>query len=55
MYWLIVLGSSYVHSDALWVFIDSFFRLANSPLQFGWFRLKTEVSSVLFESKLENV
>ena len=27
----------------------------NSPLQFGWFRLKTEVSSVLFESKLENV
>ena len=27
----------------------------NSPLQFGWFRLKTEVLSVLFESKLENV
>ena len=40
-------------------FIDSFFRLVttstNSPLQIGWFRLKTEVSSVLFESKLENV
>ena len=48
-----------MQSDALWVFIDSFFRLVttskNSPLQFGWFRLKTEVSSVLFESKLENV
>ena len=27
----------------------------NSSLQFGWFRLKTEESSVLFESKLENV
>ena len=58
-YRLIVLGSLYVQSDALWVFIDSFFRLVttskNSPLQFGWFRLKTEVSSVLFESKLENV
>ena len=40
-------------------FIDSFLRLVttstNSPLQFGWFRLKTEVSSGLFESKLENV
>ena len=39
--------------------IDSFFRLVtpstNSSLQFGWFRLKTEVSSVLFESKLETV
>ena len=48
-----------MRSDALWVFIDSFFRLVttstNSPLQFGWFRLKIEVSSVLFESKLENV
>ena len=48
-----------MQSDALWVFIDSFFRLVtastNSPLRFGWFRLKTEVSSVLFESKLENV
>ena len=48
-----------MQSDALWVFIDSFFRLVttstNSPLQFGWFRLKTEVSPVLFESKLENV
>ena len=58
MYRLIVLGSLYVQSDALWVFIDSFFRLAtstNSPLRFGWFRLKTEVPSVLFESKLENV
>ena len=48
-----------MQSDALWVFIDSFFRLVtastNSPLQFGWVRLKTEVSSVLFESKLENV
>ena len=47
-----------MQSDALSVFIDSFFRLVrstNSPLQFGWFRLKTEVSSVLFESKLENV
>ena len=56
---LIVLGSLYVQRDALWVFIDSFFRLVttstNSPLQFGWFRLKTEVSSVLFESKLEKV
>ena len=54
-----MLGSLYVQSDALWVFIDSSFRLVttstNSPLQFGWFRLKTEVSSVLFESKLENV
>ena len=42
-----------MQSDALWVFIDSFFRLVttstNSPLQFGWFRLKTEVSSVLFD------
>ena len=58
-YRLIVLGSLYVQSDALWVFIDSFFRLVttstNSPLQYGWFRLKAEVSSVLFESKLENV
>ena len=57
-YRFIVLGSLYVQSDALWDFIDSFFRLVttstNSPL-FGWFRLKTEVSSVLFESKLENV
>ena len=48
-----------MQSDALWAFIDSFFRLVttstNSPLQFGWFCLKTEVSSVLFESKLENV
>ena len=39
--------------------LTHFFRLVttstNSPLQFGWFRLKTEVSSVLFESKLENV
>ena len=56
-YRLIVL--LYVQSDALWVFIDSFFRLVttstNRPLQFGWFLLKTEVSSVLFESKLENV
>ena len=45
--------------DALWVFIDSFFRLVttstNRPLQFGWFRLKTEAPSVLFESKLENI
>ena len=58
MYRLIVLGSLYVQIDALWVFIDSLFRLVttstNSPLQFGWFRLKTEESSVLFESKLEN-
>ena len=58
-YRLIVMGSLYVQSDALWVFIDSFFRLVttstNNPLQFGWFRLKTEVSPVLFESKLENV
>ena len=58
-YRLIMLGSLYVQSDALWVVFDSFFRLVttstNSPLQFGWFRLKTEVSSVLFESKLENV
>ena len=57
-YRLIVLGSLYVQSDALWDFIDSFFRLVttstNSWLQFGWFRLKTEVSSVLFESKLES-
>ena len=48
-----------MQSDALWVFIDSFFRrvttLTNSPLQFGWFRLKTEVSSNWFESKFENV
>ena len=48
-----------MQSDALWIFIDTFFRLVttptNSPLQFGWFRLKNEVSSVLFESKLENV
>ena len=47
-----------MQSDALWVFIDSF-RLVttstNSPLQFDWFRLKTEVSSVLFELKLENL
>ena len=42
-----------------WAFIDSFFRLVststNSPLQFGWFRLKTEVLSVLFLLKLENI
>ena len=48
-----------MQSDTLWVYIDSFFCLVttsrNSPLQFGWFHLKTEVSSVLFESKLENV
>ena len=48
-----------MQNDALWVFIDSFFRLVtpstNSPLPFGWFHLKTEVSSVLSESKLENV
>ena len=48
-----------MQSDALWVVFDPLFRListsTNSPLQFGWFRLKTEVSSVLFESKLENV
>ena len=48
-----------MQSDALWVFIDSFFRLVttstNSPLQFGWFRLINKVSSVSFESKLENV
>ena len=41
------------------VFFTHFFRLVttstNSPLQFGWFRLKTEVSSVLVESKLGNV
>ena len=47
-----------MQSDALYDFIDSFFRLVttstNSWLQFGWFRLKTEVSSVLFESKLES-
>ena len=47
-----------MQSDALWVFIDSFFRLVttstNSPFQFGWFRLKTEVSPVLFDSMLEN-
>ena len=45
--------------DVLWGFNYSLFRLVatstNSPLQFGWFRLKTEVSSVLFESKLENL
>ena len=48
-----------MQSDALWFVFYSFFRLVTtstkSPLQFGWFRLKTEVSSVLFESKLENV
>ena len=50
-----------MQSDALWVVFDSLFRLVttctstNSPLQFGWFRLKTELSSVLFESKLENI
>ena len=48
-----------MQSDALWVVFDSFFRLVttstNSPLQFVWFRRKTEVSSVLFESKLGNV
>ena len=48
-----------MQSDALWDFIISLFRLVttstNSPLQFGWLRLKTEVSLVLFESKLENV
>ena len=58
-YRLIVLGSLYVQSDALWVVFDSLFHLVststNSPLQSGWFHLKTEVSSVLFESKLENV
>ena len=40
-------------------FYHSFFRLVttstNSPLQLGLFRLKIEVSSVLFESKYENV
>ena len=44
MYRLIVLGSLYVKSDALWVFIDPFFRLVttstNSPLQFVGFVLK---------------
>ena len=48
-----------MQSDAFWGSFDSFFRLVttstNSPLQFGWFRLETEVSSVLFESRLENV
>ena len=33
-----------MQSVALWVFIDSFFRLVttstNSPLQFGWFHFK---------------
>ena len=41
-----------MQSDALWVLIDTFFLLVttstNSPLQFGWFRLKTEVRIVCF-------
>ena len=40
-------------------FIDSFFASVTtslkSRLQLSWLRLKTEVSSVLFDSKLENV
>ena len=40
-------------------FIDSFFSSVTTPtksrLHFSWLRLKTEVSSVLFDSKLENV
>ena len=55
----IVPGCLYMYSDALCGFFDLFFASVtlstNSPLQFGWLCLDTEVSSVLFESKLENV
>ena len=44
-----------MHCGFLLTHFSSVTTSTNSPLQFGWFRLKTEVSSVLFESKLESV